>query len=137
MEDLVIKNYYLKIPITIVTDKNLVPFEKLLLAHIHSLSKMQDYCYANNHYLARTHNVSKRTITKYISSLDKKGYIKSEYIKTDTNISKRKLYITNKEVWNTHSGGIEQISNNSIEETFYHNKELNNNKNNIYTNKKK
>lgn len=122
-------NYYLTLPITIVINKNLSPLEKILLAHIHSLSKNKNkYCYATNNYLAKFHNVSPRTITKYISLLKTKSYIKIEYIKSELNTTKRKIYIANKKVWNTSSGGIEESSNNGIDKSFYQNKEIYNKK---------
>ena len=67
------------IPKEIWLDKNLSAIEKLFLAEIESLSKHFE-CYASNEYFANFFNLSKDRVSKIISSLGKRGYIKSKII---------------------------------------------------------
>lgn len=43
-----------------------------------ALSKKEGYSYANNHYFAERLQKSKSTITRNISDLESKGYIRTE-----------------------------------------------------------
>lgn len=95
-----IKNgeYFLKVPISILHDKNLNNTEKILLMIISNLSKVNDVCFASNKTLAQLHNSSTPTITRCVKSLEDKGYIKTELIRDKkTNlVKKRNIYMTEK-----------------------------------------
>ena len=88
-------NYYSILPANVRYDERLKANEKLLYSEITALANMHGYCYASNGYFANLYDVSKRTISNWISNLDKFGYIKLEYEykKNSKEIEKRKIFI--------------------------------------------
>lgn len=68
-------NYYAIIPANIRYDKDLMPNAKLLYSEITSLCNKEGLCWARNEYFANLYNVSKETISRWISQLNKKKYI--------------------------------------------------------------
>lgn len=90
-------NYYAIIPANLRYDKELSPNAKLLYGEITALSNEKGYCWATNSYFANLYNVKNETISRWISQLIKKGYIKSVIIyKNGTKeIDSRRLYIGN------------------------------------------
>ena len=93
------KNYYAIIPANVRYDKNLTPNAKLLYGEITALCNEKGYCWANNSYFSELYGVSKKTISNWISSLDERGFIKSEmiYKENSKEIKERRLYITRME----------------------------------------
>ena len=83
---------------------------KLLYGEITALSNEKGFCWAENEYFANLYNVSKTSISKWISSLIKKQYITSEivYKQGTKEIEHRYLRIV--------GGGIEEKLNTPIEE---------------------
>lgn len=81
-------NKYVKIPVSVLMDKNICANAKLLYGVIIVLSYIKNYCFADNTYLAETLNTTKRTITRLIKELKDNDYI---YIVN--NKHKRKIYI--------------------------------------------
>lgn len=69
-------NYYAIIPAIIRYDKVLKPNEKLLYGEISALCNKNGECWANNQYFADLYDVSTRSITDWISNLEKNGYVK-------------------------------------------------------------
>jgi hypothetical protein len=67
-------NYYAIIP-SEVRYSNLKPNAKLLYGEITALSGKLGYCYATNNYFAELYDVSKNTISSWISDLKKLGFI--------------------------------------------------------------
>ena len=67
-------NYYAIIP-SEVRYSNLKPNAKLLYGEITALSGKLGYCYATNKYFAELYDVSKNTISSWISDLKKLGFI--------------------------------------------------------------
>ena len=67
-------NYYAIIP-SAVRYSNLKPNAKLLYGEITALSGKLGYCYATNNYFAELYDVSKNTISSWISDLKKLGFI--------------------------------------------------------------
>lgn len=82
---------YIKIPWTIVLDKDICSTAKVLYGILYVLSLQKGYCYANNKYLANMLNVGTRTITRLLHTLASTNYIKLEYIDK----FKRKVFINN------------------------------------------
>lgn len=121
MEKQIQKNFYAIIPAFVRYDKDLQPNAKLLYGEITALSNEKGFCWAENEYFANLYNVSKTSISKWISSLIKKQYITSEivYKQGTKEIEHRYLRIV--------GGGIEEKLNTPIEEKLKDNNTSNNN----------
>lgn len=91
------KSYYAIIPAEVRYDEELPPNAKLLYGEITSLCNEKGYCWATNQYFADLYNVSKITVSRWISTLHKKGYISVEtlYKEGTKEIIGRHLYIAN------------------------------------------
>lgn len=87
--------YYANIPANVRYDSELSPTAKLLYAEITALTNAQGYCWATNSYFAVLYNLSIRHISRMISQLESKGYIKSELIYEGKEIKERRLYLSN------------------------------------------
>lgn len=71
-------NYYAIIPATVRYSKELKANEKLLYGEITSLSNKNGYCYAQNRYFADLYGVSIETVSRWLSNLQKYGFIQIE-----------------------------------------------------------
>ena len=80
MEQEQTKSYYAIIPANVRYDKDLNPNAKLLYGEITALCNEKGFCWATNEYFAELYDVSKTSISKWISLLVQKGYINSEII---------------------------------------------------------
>lgn len=87
-------SYYSIIPATVRYDEDLSPNEKLMYGEITSLSNQHGYCWAENRYFAKLYNVHKKTVSSWVSNLEKRGYvgIKLEYVRGTKQVAKRRLY---------------------------------------------
>ena len=86
--------YYSVIPATILYNKELKANEKLLYAIIISLSCKEGYCFATNKYLAEKLGVTPKTISSWLSDLQKRKFIIVELIRNENKqIIQRKIYI--------------------------------------------
>lgn len=87
-------NYYAIIPATVRYSKELKANEKLLYGEITSLSNKNGYCYAQNRYFANLYGVSIETVSRWLSNLQKCGFIQIE-IKRNENkeVIARYIYI--------------------------------------------
>ncbi len=79
---------YIVIPETVLHDKGLKSTAKLLYGEIASLTSKDGYCYATNDYFAKKYGCSKTSISRYVSSLEKK-----QFVKTELGATGRKIYI--------------------------------------------
>ncbi len=87
-------SYYAVIPATVRYDKKLKSSEKLLYGEVTALANKYGFCYAKNKYFAELYNVSNETISRWLSNLQKQGYIKIEIIKNENKeIVERDIYI--------------------------------------------
>ncbi|GAB3326198.1 helix-turn-helix domain-containing protein [Larkinella ripae] len=75
--------YFAVIPASVRYDKDLPPNAKLLYGEITALANREGYCFASNQYFAELYDVDKTRISKWISALQKKGYVRVE-INQDT-----------------------------------------------------
>lgn len=74
---------------TMLKDNSINSTDKLVYGTIGVLANTKGYCYANNDYLSKQLNLSKRTITNSIGKLRKANYIK---VKNEN--YQRKIYLT-------------------------------------------
>lgn len=84
-------SYYAVIPADVRYDTNLTANAKLLYAEITALANHNGYCWATNEYFANLYQLSERTISRLISSLEKEGYLNVEIDKSQGN--KRKIFL--------------------------------------------
>lgn len=91
------RSYYAIIPANVRYDKELKPNAKLLYGEITALANEKGYCWATNGYFAELYGVSPETISRWVSQLNKKGYVKVEVIRNEYNkqIEERRIYIAN------------------------------------------
>ena len=73
-------------------DKNLKANEKLLFSEITALINRDGYCSATNIHFANLYDVSKGTVSKWISHLKSMGYLKVKMIYQNNEIIQRRLY---------------------------------------------
>tara|TARA_R110000803_G_scaffold10007_6_gene31105 strand:+ start:1899 stop:2543 length:645 start_codon:yes stop_codon:yes gene_type:complete len=72
-------SYYAIIPANVRYNENLPPNAKLLYGEITALCNQKGYCWSSNKYFADLYNVSKQTISVWISKLRKEGFIFTEF----------------------------------------------------------
>lgn len=89
------KNYYAIIPAPVRYCKNLKANEKLMYGELTALSNDKGFCFASNEYFSNLYDVSKTSISKWISNLEKNAFIKIKMIyKPGTKqIKQRQIYI--------------------------------------------
>lgn len=93
MNDDVTPSFYSIIPADLRYDNRLKATEKLFFSEISALTNVYGYCYAGNKYFAKLYNCNVRTITRWISSLEKIGYIKVELIRDEKQmVLERRIY---------------------------------------------
>ena len=80
MEESTQRSYYAILPAKVRYDKNITPNAKLLYAEITTLCNDKGYCWAGNAYFAELYGVTKTSISTWISSLQKNGYIDVQLI---------------------------------------------------------
>ena len=121
------KAYYAIIPAEVRYDKDLAPNAKLLYGEITALCNDKGYCWATNQYFADLYKVSKITVSRWISTLNKKGYISIDtlYREGTKELIGRHIYIVNTPI----NKNVKE-NNTSINNTF-------NNKKDVYTRKHK
>lgn len=88
--------YFAIIPANVRYDVDLSPNAKLLYGEITALCNERGFCWATNSYFANLYNVKKETISRWISQLEKKQYIKTQliYKENSQKIKERRLYIS-------------------------------------------
>lgn len=69
------KSYYAIIPANVRYDKELTPNAKLLYGEITALTNEKGYCWATNAYFAELYSTTNRSVSKWISQLESRGYI--------------------------------------------------------------
>jgi len=69
------KGYYAIIPASVRYDKRLPANAKLLYGELTALSNEKGYCWAGNDYFAGLYEVSKTSVSKWVSTLRDTGYI--------------------------------------------------------------
>ena len=88
-------SYYAIIPAN-VRYSNLKPNTKLLYGEITALASKEGYCFASNRYFADLYNVTKNTISSWISDLNNAGFVSVQLIKEGNQVIERRIGITQK-----------------------------------------
>ena len=83
--------YYAVIPSDVRYDPELRPNAKLLYGELTSLCNQTGYCWATNDYFAELYGLSVGTVSRLISQLEKRGYIRCEMVATPKG-SERRIY---------------------------------------------
>ena len=88
------KGYIAIIPAIVRYDKDLKPNEKLLFGEISALMDAKGFCWASNKYFAELYDVAVETVSRWITHLVKKGYVKSKiiYAEDGKTVLQRKLW---------------------------------------------
>ena len=128
MEDF--KSYYAIIPANVRYDKDLPANAKLLYGEITALCNEKGMCWATNDYFAKLYDVSKTSISKWISLLVEKGYIYNKiiYREGSKEILNRYLTLVQYPIEEKLNRGIEE----KLKENNTNNNNTLNNTNNIY-----
>lgn len=125
------KSYYAIIPANVRYDKDLPANAKLLYGEITALCNEKGYCWAENRYFAELYKVSKTSISKWISALADKGYIRLRmvYKEGTKEIQHRYITIVNEPIEEKLNTYITNV-NEPIEEKLKDNNTNNNTSNN-------
>ena len=70
---------YAILPAEVRYDDQLTPNAKLLYAELTALANKEGYAWATNQHFAKLYKVSKRTITRWLTELENKAYVKTEF----------------------------------------------------------
>ena len=89
--------FYSILPADVRFDDRLTDKAKILYSDITALVEMGGQCYATDSYFATLHKADKRTVQRWLSNLEKCGYIKREIVyKSDKKtIEKRYIRVLN------------------------------------------
>lgn len=89
------KSYFAVIPANVRYDRDLSPNAKLLYGEITALCNEKGYCWATNKYFSELYGVAKETVSRWISSLEKKGYVTVEivYEENSKKIKQRRIHL--------------------------------------------
>lgn len=85
-------SYYSIITADVRYDERLKPNEKLLYSEITALSNKYGYCTATNSYFSKLYRVDKSTVSRWVSHLEKCGYVQVEQTRNGKRIVQRKIY---------------------------------------------
>lgn len=85
-------SYYSIITANVRYDNELTDSEKILFSEITALSNKNGYCSSTNNYFSNLYDVAKETISRRISKLNQRGYIKLEIIKKGKAVKQRRIY---------------------------------------------
>lgn len=85
-------SYYSIITADVRYDERLKPNEKLLYSEITALSNKYGYCAATNSYFSKLYRADKSTVSRWVSHLEKCGYVQVEQTRNGKRIVQRKIY---------------------------------------------
>ncbi len=98
------------IPVEILLNEDLSDKEKIILAMILYLSEETKSCFASNKYIANIVNVTHERVSKIISSLKDKGYIRVKLnYKTDSKEIEQRQIIPIVENINRYSQKVQEL----------------------------
>lgn len=110
------RSYFAIIPASVRYDDDLKANAKLLYGEITALCNQEGFCWASNQYFADLYGVSKETVSRWISQLEKKQFIEVhiEYKEGTKEVHRRLLTI--KPIDKKIMGGIDQNVNHPIDQ---------------------
>jgi uncharacterized membrane protein len=122
-------NYYAILPAEVRYSDTLTPNAKILYAEISALTNKSGKCFAQNLYFAELYNVSKGTISRWISELEKNGFIKTKLIRNkNKQVEKRFIFV------HTYTQNkVYPILKNDKDNIYTNNNNINNNSNNAFS----
>lgn len=119
-------SYFSIIPAIVRYDNELKDKAKLLFSEITCLTNSLGHCIASNDYFANLYGVSKETISRLINQLAKKNYIKINYEKRGSQITKR-MIILSSDIQNCQRSVDENVIRSVDENVKDNNTSINNN----------
>lgn len=85
--------YWAVLPATVRYDEKLPANAKLLYAELSALAQIDGYCWASNQHLGNLFGVDKKTISRLISILAERGYIRVDVERNETGqVVRRKVF---------------------------------------------
>lgn len=90
------RSYYAIIPASVRYDNSIKANAKLLYGEITALCNEKGYCWATNSYFSELYNVSKETVSRWISQLESAGYVNTKviYAEESKEIKERRIYLS-------------------------------------------
>lgn len=85
-------SYFAIIPANVRYCKNLEPMARLIYGELTALASKEGYCWAFNRYFTEAYDVDERTVRRWLSSLEKEGFIKITY-ENEITYEGRKIWI--------------------------------------------
>ena len=87
------ENCWVIIPPPVVADKKIPSGAKLVFGRVNALVSKKGYCYASNEFLGKHLDLTKKTVSNYVSMLAHQGHLRVE-LKRDKNnqIKERRIY---------------------------------------------
>ena len=86
-----VPTYQTTLPPQVRFDHRLAAYARLLYGEIKALCDQQGYCWASNHYFAGLYQVEKKTVSRWISQLETRCYIRVETGKATGH--RRRIYL--------------------------------------------
>lgn len=81
--------YWAVITSDVLCDSGLRPSAKLLYAHLTRMANHRGYCWADNEYLGKLLGLAPETVSRLVSQLHEKGYIRCEIVPNNKGIERR------------------------------------------------
>ena len=121
-------NYYAILPAEVRYSEDLAPNSKLLYAEISALTNKSGKCFAQNSYFAELYNVEKGTVSRWISQLEKFGFVKTKVIRNkNKQVEKRYIFVNTSLIKNQYP--IDEKVKDNI---YTNNNIINNNSSHVY-----
>lgn len=121
-------NYYAILPAEVRYSEDLAPNSKLLYAEISALTNKSGKCFAQNSYFAKLYNVEKETVSRWISQLEKFGFVKTKVIRNkNKQVEKRYIFVNTSLIKNQYP--IDEKVKDNI---YTNNNIINNNSSHVY-----
>lgn len=125
------KSYYAVVTAEVRYDHRLSPSMKLLYGELTALANEKGFSWASNGYFAKLYGVHKNTVSNWISTLKKYGYVNISEVPQQNGLIERRINITQKMKGDIENPeGVSMKSIKGVNDKTDHNITLNNKKNN-------